>query len=663
MAKKIRFPLKMKNGAEVRTLDELKENFDLESVLGYFTDGKLHTWLADRYYDEKVEAVTALSADTSDLNAKLCEILEVEYEAETDETDLEYIQRRNEKLKILSAVTADQSILNNVDFVAMNQDDLYDILDESPERVYLYGEKFEIPLGRKNTIYEGINSPLVILENKDIVNYEEADIKFKRVTFEKNINPYLSKGERLFLEGKSKEAFQLIEKSANNGNPRAMYIMAQYYNDGYEVVKINVKERNNWCEKAFPYKEPLSMYGYATWCVEDGSEEQKRIYSQIFSDIKEMAELDDIIAKATLGCMYDCGYGSEQNKSAALEWYRKAAEQGNANAQCNLGYMYRNGNGITQDYEGAVNWYRKAAEQGSARGQYNIGSMYYNGTGVSKNYDITAKYLIKSAEQGFAHAQYWVGFFYENGYGVEQNKSTAAEYYKKASDQGNINATFNLGKMYAYGDGIIKNYDEADKLFTKYVKKSWDCFRIGEIYEEADKNYEKAIKWYTKASEYENPETDALIALGRIQDKIYNDYNEATKWYQKAIDQKESSANEIGNLYNEGEKVTQDYTKAVEWYRKGTELKNPDAFNSLGKMYEEGKGVERNKEKAIELYTRAIELFSKILEETKIAVEKGEKAEYELSRDEYKLNMANFSLSHLKNMEHLQNISQKLRFM
>ena len=49
MARKIRFPLKMKNGAEVRTLDELKENFDLESVLGYFADGKLSTWLADRY--------------------------------------------------------------------------------------------------------------------------------------------------------------------------------------------------------------------------------------------------------------------------------------------------------------------------------------------------------------------------------------------------------------------------------------------------------------------------------------------------------------------------------------------------------------------------------------------------------------------------------------
>lgn len=153
MARVIRFPLKMKNGAEVRTLEELKENFDLESVLGYFTDGKLRTWLADRYYDDKANEISILSADMPDLKVKLCEILEVEYQADTDETDLELIQQRNEKLKILGAVAVDKDILNNIDLVAMNQDELYDILDEGTDKVYLYGEKFEISFGKKNISY------------------------------------------------------------------------------------------------------------------------------------------------------------------------------------------------------------------------------------------------------------------------------------------------------------------------------------------------------------------------------------------------------------------------------------------------------------------------------------------------------------------------------
>lgn len=50
MARENRFPLIMKNGTEVRSLEELQENFDLKSAIGYFTDGRLQTWLADHYY-------------------------------------------------------------------------------------------------------------------------------------------------------------------------------------------------------------------------------------------------------------------------------------------------------------------------------------------------------------------------------------------------------------------------------------------------------------------------------------------------------------------------------------------------------------------------------------------------------------------------------------
>ena len=63
--------------------------------------------------------------------------------------------------------------------------------------------------------------------------------------------------------------------------------------------------------------------------------------------------------------MYQYGYGVSQDYSKAVEWYTKAAEQGNATAQCNLGYMYQYGYGVSQDYSKAVEWYTKAAEQGN----------------------------------------------------------------------------------------------------------------------------------------------------------------------------------------------------------------------------------------------------------------------------------------------------------
>ena len=44
----------------------------------------------------------------------------------------------------------------------------------------------------------------------------------------------------------------------------------------------------------------------------------------------------------------------------------QAAEQGNAKAQYNLGVMYDKGLGVRQDDAQAVQWYRRAKEQGAA---------------------------------------------------------------------------------------------------------------------------------------------------------------------------------------------------------------------------------------------------------------------------------------------------------
>src|SRR5207245_1373088 len=67
------------------------------------------------------------------------------------------------------------------------------------------------------------------------------------------------------------------------------------------------------------------------------------------------------------------------DEKLAVEWYRKAAEQGYAAAQFNLGVSYAKGAGIAKDEKLAVEWYRKAAEQGDADARYGLGVCYANG--------------------------------------------------------------------------------------------------------------------------------------------------------------------------------------------------------------------------------------------------------------------------------------------
>lgn len=55
MKKKVKFPLKMRNGSLVKELDELQANFDLQTVIEYFGNGQLKLWLENNYNDDVLE--------------------------------------------------------------------------------------------------------------------------------------------------------------------------------------------------------------------------------------------------------------------------------------------------------------------------------------------------------------------------------------------------------------------------------------------------------------------------------------------------------------------------------------------------------------------------------------------------------------------------------
>ena len=91
------------------------------------------------------------------------------------------------------------------------------------------------------------------------------------------------------------------------------------------------------------------------------------------------------------------------------------------------------GNGVPQDSVEAAEWFRKAAEQGDAYAQWRIGVMYRNGEGVPKNSVKAAEWFRKAAEQGDADAQWRLGFAYAHGEGVPKDKVQAYMYYSLAS--------------------------------------------------------------------------------------------------------------------------------------------------------------------------------------------------------------------------------------
>jgi TPR repeat protein len=63
--------------------------------------------------------------------------------------------------------------------------------------------------------------------------------------------------------------------------------------------------------------------------------------------------------------MYAVGHGVERDDAAAMAWYRKAADQGDASAQAALGFMYYDGQGVRPNNVVAHMWFNLAAAGGN----------------------------------------------------------------------------------------------------------------------------------------------------------------------------------------------------------------------------------------------------------------------------------------------------------
>ena len=204
------------------------------------------------------------------------------------------------------------------------------------------------------------------------------------------------------------------------------------------------------------------------------------------------------MAQNYLGYMYCQGQGVQQDYQQAVQWYRKAAEQGDAQAQNNLGILYDNGQGVTKDDQQAKQWYQKAAEQGDARGQYGLGAMYANGLGVKKDYQQARLWLQKAADQGHADAQTILERLYEapkkeSPILSKKRFTTSGGLYEAPKKESPIFQESYIDKLYkaAIGDGAdyyLDIFKQFDKQFDKQLDLgdisalaswNWAAFLLG----------------------------------------------------------------------------------------------------------------------------------------------------------------------------------------
>jgi TPR repeat protein len=244
-------------------------------------------------------------------------------------------------------------------------------------------------------------------------------------------------------------------------------------------------------------------------------------YATPFGDKEEIRRVRedavrDAAAQGYLAWCSGVGRGTPRNPQEAVEWYRKAAEQGLGVAQFELALRYDNGHGVTKDESEAVRWFRQAASQGFPGAQYQLGLKFDQGRGVAQDAVEAARFYRKAADQEVPAAQCNLGWMYAHGRGVQRSDEEAVKWYRKAADRGVARAQYRLGFMYANGRGVAKDEAEAARWYRKAAERgdAEGLFALGYVLETgrgAPADRTEALKWYQKAAAKGSPEAKTRL--------------------------------------------------------------------------------------------------------------------------------------------------------
>ncbi|KQY94273.1 hypothetical protein ASD24_01545 [Paenibacillus sp. Root52] len=185
LKRNIKFPIVLQSGNQVRTIEELKENFEIETIIRYFSDGRLFTWLEQRYYIKELHSLQDVNKDSLTVPLDIANIFGIDIEE--IEFNYQHYKEERAKIEVLNKYTSNPDIINNSEYVALSQSELDMLIEKitEPNRtIYLLNdatEIFNISDQYSNINYVGINNPTVSLMGNRTFDAKGKNIVFKNV--------------------------------------------------------------------------------------------------------------------------------------------------------------------------------------------------------------------------------------------------------------------------------------------------------------------------------------------------------------------------------------------------------------------------------------------------------------------------------------------------
>jgi TPR repeat protein len=359
-----------------------------------------------------------------------------------------------------------------------------------------------------------------------------------------------------------------------------------------------------------------------------------------------------------LGTLYHYGKGVEADSEKAIEYYKRAVEQGNPEYQCALGKLYEDGKLFENNLLEALKWYTKAYIQGYNDIRQRLYDMYEHEPYEYYFFKRMLQNLLVASCGHFRLNNFYpsdvfcdvnsrIGALYFFGQGTDKDLGKGWDYlsmeYSMNSGRENTDFLFiesnsldSNQKSYILNaieenDTIISQMGE--KLlytlgmhFFEGVLKIRNEYTTLEYYDQdnsnqhiiIERNYTKASRCLKKAANENYP--PAIHQLGimyRCGYGVDKDIGQGEEYFNEVVNDDPEYMKSIAMLYHTHDGM-QNFTKAFQWYKRYEEWLDEDSKGSghkvandvvqagLGLLYEYGDGVKQDYQKAIEYYQNLV---------------------------------------------------------
>lgn len=267
---------------------------------------------------------------------------------------------------------------------------------------------------------------------------------------------------------------ELLEKAAEQGVDEACLILARQYTNGMYGYFPEGSEKLSKKECAVNSAKWLSIAagrGNAEAQCSLGhvlrfhlDEEEKAL--EWFTKAAEQGEGEGYLGAARIYKKRNEFYKAQKN-------YKEGAERGNTYAQLELAEMLLSG-GLFYDKDKAVYWLKKSADGDNVYAIKKLAEFYRDGNVLKQDISKTVYWLKKGAKLGDDTASYDLALRYLNGDGVEKDEKEAIKHLKYSAGKYNADAICELGFCYLNGVGVAKNLQKAEKMFKRAVEEGGD---------------------------------------------------------------------------------------------------------------------------------------------------------------------------------------------